>query len=166
MRPGSTVAGPEPNSQARRKAGAMRSARISAWNGPVPWRAQEAMVTMWSCRFAPTPGESTTGAMPCSLRWSAGPMPDSIRRCGELNTPPARITSRAARSSCVRPSLRYSIPTARVPSIITRVASAPVISVTFGRASAGRRKARAALHRRPLRMVDWPREMPSCSAPL
>ena len=74
-------------------------------------------------------------------------MPDSISRWGELNTPPARITSRVARASIMRPPWLYSTPTARVPSINTRVTYALTSTVTLGRFMAGRRKATAALLR-------------------
>ena len=46
------------------------------------------------------------------LRSSPGsPMPESISSCGELITPPARITSRAARAIRRSPSTTYSTPT-------------------------------------------------------
>ena len=57
----------------------------------------------WSCRFPPTPGRSTATGTPTSPRWSAGPIPDSIKSCGEPIAPAARITSRAARTTCSRP---------------------------------------------------------------
>jgi hypothetical protein len=93
-------------------------------------------------------------------------MPDNISNCGELIAPPARMTSRSARAILVSPCLTYSMPTARVPSNTTRVASAPTSIVRLGRFSAGRRYAVAALQRRPSRMVIWIAANPSCSAPL
>ena len=94
-------------------------------------------------------------------------MPDSIRSCGELMTPPETITSRSARTVVVAlPPVEYSTPTARLPSITTRCASALVTTVRLGRLMAGRRKATAALQRRPLRMVDCSVPSPSFWTPL
>ena len=42
-------------------------------------------------------------SMPCARSASGSPMPDSISTCGELITPPARITSRSARATLVSP---------------------------------------------------------------
>ena len=39
---------------------------------------------MWSCRSFPTPGASSTTAMPCWFNNSAGPTPDNCSNCGEL----------------------------------------------------------------------------------
>ena len=88
-------------------------------------------------------------------------MPDSIRICGELMTPPASSTSRRARTVWVPPARRYSTPTARLRSSRMRDTSARVSTVRFGRRIAGRRYATAALQRRPSRMVFWFRPMPS-----
>ncbi len=94
---------------------------------------------MWSCRFFPT-GRSATQAMSIARRCSAGPMPDSIRSCGELNVPLDTITSLAASARLRSPELSvYSTPVARVPFMSTRVACAPVSTVRFGRFFAGRR---------------------------
>ncbi len=49
-----------------------------------------------SARFLPTPGKSMVGLMPWALSSPAGPMPDSMSKCGELNAPPQSTTSRAA----------------------------------------------------------------------
>ena len=38
----------------------------------------------WSCRFAPTPGRSTTTGMCCCWSNDPGPMPEICRSCGEL----------------------------------------------------------------------------------
>ena len=76
-------------------------------------------------------------------------MPDSCSSCGELTEPPLTITSRPASAVRVPAPVAYSTPVARRPSKRMRVASAPVSTRTFGRAIAGRRKARAADMRRP-----------------
>ena len=41
----------------------------------------------WSWRFCPTPGTSATTSIPCSRRWFAGPMPDTINNCGDPIVP-------------------------------------------------------------------------------
>ena len=104
---------------------AMRSSRIFACNGPGSLRRIGDRGREWSCRFWPTPGSGTLTAMPCARSSSGSPMPDSIRSCGELITPPARMTSRSARATWRSPRCRYSTPTARLPSNRMRVASAP-----------------------------------------
>ena len=48
--------------------------------------------------------------MSCPASARGSPMPESISSCGELTTPAARITSRAARARCVRPRRRYLDP--------------------------------------------------------
>src|SRR3974377_806853 len=62
----------------------------------------------WSCRLAPTPGLSSTTGIPNFVSCSAGPMPDSIMRCGEPIAPAARMTSpwerRRAGSAALPPS--------------------------------------------------------------
>ena len=100
--------------------------------------------------------------MPISRKCSAGPMPDSMRICGVLKAPAETITSWPAFARVVCPFQTYSTPVARVPSISTRVVSAPVVTVRLGRFSAGLRYAAAADERRPLRMEYWLRPKPSC----
>ena len=123
---------------------AMRSKRISRRNGLSVSRSKKMITARWSCRFFPT-GRSATGSMPMSRKCAAGPMPESMRRCGVLKAPPARITSRLA---CARatspPALTYSTPVAPAPWVSTRVACAPVSTVRFPRFLAGLRNAVAA----------------------
>src|SRR5215472_5990122 len=54
--------------------------------------------------------------MPTLLRWSAGPMPDSIKSWGELTVPPHRMISRSAQIVSRPPLRRTSTPRARLPS--------------------------------------------------
>jgi hypothetical protein len=68
--------------------------------------AQMTGSTGWSLRLDPTPGLSATGSMPVSIRWSAGPMPDSISSCGLLTAPPHRMTSPSALAISVWPCRR------------------------------------------------------------
>ncbi len=90
-------------------------------------------ICRWSCRSAPTPGMSATTSMPCARSSSAGPRPESCRSCGELNAPPATITSALAFAIFVVPPWRYSTPTARRPENRMRVASASVATLRLGR---------------------------------
>ncbi len=116
--------------------------------------------------FRPTPGRSTRGSIPTSRRCSAGPMPDSIRICGDEIAPPERITSLPARTDFSWPSCSYSTPTARLPSNSTRVIRQPDRRVRFGRFSAGSRKVREVAARRPrLVTVVSERWAPSVCSP-
>ncbi len=72
----------------------------------VPRVYQSIGMTGWSCRFCPTPDTSETTSMPCSLRWAAGPMPETISSCGLLIAPPQRSTSRVAVAVISRPPAR------------------------------------------------------------
>jgi hypothetical protein len=72
-----------------------------------------------------------------------------------LIAPPARITSALRAQHPRLAALPVFHPTARPPSITTRVASAPVITRRFARFIAGRRKARAAEFRRAPLIVIW-----------
>src|SRR5262245_6221427 len=78
----------------------------------------------WSCSSAPTPGMSATRLIPHDLSSAAGPSPDSCRSCGELNAPPATMTSALACAMRVAPPHRYSTPMARRPETRIRLASA------------------------------------------
>ena len=60
----------------------------------------------------PTPRSPTLTSMPWARSSSGSPMPDSISSCGELMTPPHRITSRSARAMTVLPFRRCSTPPA------------------------------------------------------
>jgi hypothetical protein len=93
--------------------------------------------TGWSDRLAPTPGLSASTSMPISIRWSAGPMPDSISSCGLLTAPPDKMTSAPACSLATSPCRRYVTPVAWPPSTMTLVTRASVSTVRFGRDMAG-----------------------------
>ena len=71
--------------------------------------------------------------MPWRMRFSAGPIPDNIRICGDCSAPAHSNTSRAARNSRRWPSWTTSTPTARRPSNRTRVVCAPVNTCRLGR---------------------------------
>ena len=112
--PGTTVPGPVPKKYARNMFTAMRSKRISRWKVPGPLR-EYAYKTEMILQIAPDRqvGDDLDAVVAADV--PAGPMPDSIRSCGELNAPPARITSLAASTCTVWPPCRYSTPVARVP---------------------------------------------------
>ena len=74
--------------------------------------------------------------MPISSKCLAGPIPDNINNCGELNTPPQSMTSRLASARTVAPEVYNSTPVARVPRSVTLVARASVCSVRLGRPAA------------------------------
>ena len=78
-------------------------------------------------------GMSAVTPMPCARSSSAGPSPESCISCGELNAPPARMTSPLARAARVVPPCRYSTPTARRPSNRMRLASALVSTTRLDR---------------------------------
>ena len=102
-------------------------------------------------------------------RWSAGPMPDSISSCGELNAPPDRITSRSA-SACTIVAGRLDVLDAAWRACLhdARASRArrfrPCRFGALFAPGAGRRW--RSDERRPLRIVYWPRPKPSCCAPL
>ena len=102
--------------------------------------SHEMTASGWSCRFEPTPGESTRTSMPTSRRWSAGPMPESISSLGESIAPAERITSRRAcmieeRSKALS---MYSTPVARCSSSkSTRMTCRPVRTCRFSRSMFG-----------------------------
>ena len=111
---GRLAASPVPANQARPSSRARRSARRTRANGPASRRRYSTAAEMWSCKFFPTPGSAAATAMPCSASAAGSPMPDSMRSCGELTTPPARMTSRSARATMRSPPARYSTPIAAV----------------------------------------------------
>ena len=88
--------------------------------------------------------------MPCCCSSAAGPMPESWSSCGEPIAPAARIISPRAAACDASPS-RRKLDARRAPAVEHGSAStcAPVITVRFGRCSAGRRNALAALQRTP-----------------
>ncbi len=89
------------------------------------------------------PGESTRTSMPCSTRWSAGPIPESISSFGKSIAPADTITSRRASIRVVRPKALsvMSTPTARrSPSTFSTaifLAHDPVRTVRLGRSRFG-----------------------------
>ncbi len=120
----------------------------------------------WSTMLRPTPGRSEMTSTPCDCRCSAGPIPDSIRICGEEMVPPDRITSRLAWTVRISPPVSYSTPVARLFSITTLRVSAPDWTVRFGRLSAGSRNTFEVAPRRPRRVtVTSQRWAPSVSSP-
>ena len=70
------------------------------------------------------PANRPEAQCPCSRRCAAGPMPDSINNCGELKTPPHRMTSRVASTWTWCLDERSPRRVARVPRIVTRVTHA------------------------------------------
>ena len=93
---------------------------------------------MWSCKLRPTPGSGAATSMPVRPQFSGSPIPDSISNCGELMTPPARMTSRSALTICA-PSRRYSTPVARGPSNRIRVRERAGLDGQIAPLNAGRR---------------------------
>ena len=133
----------------RRRAARSRASRRCAacagsapwWHGPAGWRPRRAGRAAARCRAA-------AGAPPGRVP-SASASPASRRRR------PHSITSRRARSVCVPCFVSISSPLARRPSKHTRAMVAPVITVRFGRPSAGCSYARYAPQRSPSFCVTW-----------
>ena len=98
---------------------------------------QPAVTMGWSWRLCPTPGRSVTTSMPRAASSSAGPMPDSMSRCGVRSVPAHRTTE----GDCAmfrRPSASvYSTPVTARFWITTRRAVAPVRTVRPVRCSTG-----------------------------
>ena len=141
-----------------------------------PARKRQDMGTQqWSCKLPPTPGRSATTAMPWSRRWAAGPMPDSIKSCGEWMAPAHSKTSLRADAHCTGPSpTRYSTPVARPASVVMRSTMARVMTFRLPRFMAGSIALAAMDERLPLRTLTCktptPRAVPSlksstCSSP-
>jgi hypothetical protein len=87
----------------------------------------------------PTDGRLTRAWIPCAANSSGAPMPDSIKSCGVLMTPPESKTSLRATTVRCPPSWFITTPVARVPSRVIFVAVAPVRTVRLGRFRAGRK---------------------------
>ena len=137
-----------PARQKRSRCRGNRPAEARARCGRRAWRAQKRarllalhmrITEAWSCRFLPTPGKASFTGIEWRRSSSGSPTPESIRSCGELMTPEARITSLSARAATVSAPFRYSTPTARLPSKRMRVASALTTTFRLGRRNAGRR---------------------------
>ena len=86
----------------------------------------------WSCRLSPT-GRSAIAVMPCSVRWSAGPTPESISSWADPTKPAERMTSLPARTMRPLPSLSMTAtPIARPFSITILVTITSVCSSRVG----------------------------------
>jgi hypothetical protein len=89
---------------------------ISIIEIPAPGAGKRRPTCRWSLRCFPTSAASSRQATPTASSSLLGPIPDSIRICGEPTAPALRITSLAASATTVAPSsLRYSTPVARSP---------------------------------------------------
>ena len=109
-------------------------------------------VSTWLWKFSPTPGRSTFVSIPYGRRFCVAPIPESAGACGDSIAPPQTITSRVARAVVSWPSFRYSTPTHRPFSRISRVACECVLEVRFSRYE--HRIEVALLGRVPLAVLD------------
>ena len=92
---------------------------------------------------------------------------ESISICGELITPPARMTSHNSRARFRFATLaKFHADRTTALKQHPRHQSLDLGIVRFSRSNAGRKYAAAALQRRPSRIVFWLRPMPSFSGPL
>ena len=94
-------------------------------------------------------------------------MPESIKSCGELIAPPARMTSRPAKAShrvaaAGRVFHAYSAMTVQQYTVDQRAD----FDAEIGAAKRRSQVSDAALHRRPSRIVTCRRVKPSCWRPL
>src|SRR5215510_8291804 len=87
----------------------------------------------WSCRSAPTPGMSATTSMPRDCSRPAGPTPESCRSCGELNAPPAMMTSPAPRRPQVAHGRRPTASVARRQLIVAGALLGRTVEVVVAR---------------------------------
>ena len=123
----------------------------------------------WSWRFRPDAGEVARRPRSRARRsWAAGPMPESISSCGELNAPPQSTTSRAA-SKRTRLAVAHALDAgrARPSSTSTRVHVHACLDRQVRRArrwDAGRRPPRCSAGRRTA--SPGRRPTPSCTAAL
>lgn len=104
---------------------------MSSWRS-VAFRAMPSLVSVpltrlknrgtmkWSCKFAPTSGDSRIGGMPNDSSSFFGPMPDNLRILGLPTKPAERITSlravmrtRGADEVCATSTIRRSGSTSR-----------------------------------------------------
>ena len=116
----------------------------------------------WSRRFCPTPGRLCTTGMPNSRRWSSGPTPDSISKCGDATAPPQRTTSSPCTTN-FSPPLSTSRPVARRPSKSTRRTWALGLMVRFSRWRLGSRWVSVMLMRTPSVLFFGMRPRPELS---
>mmetsp|Transcript_71201 Transcript_71201/g.230493 ORF Transcript_71201/g.230493 Transcript_71201/m.230493 type:complete len:262 (+) Transcript_71201:1031-1816(+) len=150
----------------------MRSFEVTEtpfWDSGHWW---ETTAAGWSWRFSPTPGRSESTSRPCFWSWALGPMPESMRSCGECRAPATRSTSPpgARRATCSRPPAEKSTPVATGPaapaSSKRTLRAAAAVSTRSRRpasARAGASSAEAAEQRAPFRSETVKRPMPCCS---
>lgn len=96
-------------------------------------------------------GSAPATAMPWRCNAASGPMPDSIKSCGEFTAPPDRITSLAAVSRWRWPSRTIVMPVARAPVRSMRSTKVSANTCRFWRAMTGCRNAREFDRRMPSR---------------
>ena len=105
---GSAGSGP---AGARSASGPSESADLGHRDARRPARGRTAATCRWSFRCLPTSGASSWHATPAASSSRRGPMPESIRMCGEPMAPALSTTSLSALTTRVAPSaVRYSTP--------------------------------------------------------
>ena len=157
-----TSLGYEGASEVTRSPNRRASALAVSLTSSFTWNVTEPMG--WLNRFWPTPGDSARTGIPCSSSCSLGPMPDSMRMCGDLRAP-ALSTTRSQATVNISPPLSASTPVTLPPSMTTLRTNTPPRTVRFSLCRAGVRWVTLVLIRHVFTLFIGMAPMPPESGP-